>query len=181
MAKTNFLIQRPLKDRTFLQKRFGKVRQYTDVATLAAKAERVDDPKFIEESHGTAGKMFSAAYGIADGEFNNQISAVSQRAFGTQIFIHHGRSAALDKITAHHNNAVICIGKLFCSSDVISMSVMKRIVFRNDSDRFHGFLISPETTYIPAFSLPQCEGFVLFFLENRSENYLSMKAELGIM
>ena len=151
MSQTKLAIQCFLEYAAFMEQLPGKAHEYVNFAAFAAETERVNNAQLIEKQNRAAGKIFRAAQRIADGQLQHHIRSVSQRTFSAQIFIHHGRCAALDKITAHDDDTVVCARKLFCLFDVIGVSVMERIVFRNNADCFHRFSVSPEATYFPRF------------------------------
>ena len=124
----------------FLQKAVSELHQKLDIATFAPEADAVDDAETVEQGDRAGCKVFCAAERIVHGQLQHQIRAAVQGGLRTRVLIHQGRRAALDEITAHHNDTVIGSGQFLCPGDMIGMTVVKGIVFCNDSDCFHAWL-----------------------------------------
>ncbi len=133
----------------------GEFRQHRDVSAFAAETKGVHDAQPVKQGNGSRGKIFRAAECIINRQLQHEIGSVLKRGLRAQIFVGHGRCAALHEVSAHGNDAVVGTGHFFCFGDLMGMSVVKWIVLCDDtccshsrspllylkSHAFNGFLI----------------------------------------
>ncbi len=137
MAVAQALVKCLFEDFIFVKKKPGKSREQFHIPTFTSKTQIIHNTQFVKKRYGAAGKVFGTAKCIVGRQFQYQICTVHEGNPGTEIFIHHGRCAALYKIAAHNDNTIVCPSELFCLPDMIGVSVVKRIIFRNNTYSFH--------------------------------------------
>ena len=115
------------------------MRKFLDIAAFTAKAEGRDTAKVIENGNSAPGKQFCASTGEKNRELQNEGCTARKGSFGTQMFWGNGRGAALDEVTAHKDDSCVCTCLSECLFYMILMSVVKWIIFCNDTDCFHTF------------------------------------------
>ena len=106
------------------------------IAAFRPKADAVNISMF-EDIDTSFRKLGSALCGVEIGEFNDDISAVSDCCFSPFPFINDSGFSALYKIAAHDCND--CIGTAHFSGflNLECMAVVKWIVFCNNSASMH--------------------------------------------
>ena len=108
------------------------------VTALAAEGERVNNPGRAEKSHAAAGKPFGRGKAPRQRQFEHERHAAAHRAFRAGEFIIRGRLAALHEVAGHYrHNGCIRPADFANFSYLILVPAVKRVVFRNDADRFH--------------------------------------------
>ena len=80
--------------------------------------------------------MFRACERIVERELQDEVRALRERHSGAGKLVADCGRAALDKVTAHDNDQVVCAGSLFCLAQKITVSVMQWIEFRDDAECF---------------------------------------------
>src|SRR5690606_38597503 len=82
-------------------------------------------------------KIGSLSCSVDVRKFDNKVDAVLKRHFATRPFIDKSRFAALKKLPAHDSDDDIRPGFFSCLLGMVKMSVMKWIVFNNNTCSFH--------------------------------------------
>ena len=70
-------------------------------------------------------------------KLKDQINAAPHCIFRSAPLINDRRLTALREMTGHDGDHDIASGLLFCFFDLVNMTFMKRIVFRDNSAGFH--------------------------------------------
>jgi hypothetical protein len=115
----------------------GNLIERAKVGRFTTKREVGDNTGSREGAHAARGKPFRRGDGVYARQFEHNVRAARQRPGRAGIFIGTGGFAPLNKVAAHHDNAVIRPGKRTRALQMVDMPVMQRIVLRNDSDYSH--------------------------------------------
>ena len=139
------------------------------IARLTSKAKCVCAAQFLQHRHRSPGKGLRAAGGIGYRQLQHQIRAGTERHLRSQIFVCQSRTSPLYEIAAHDNDSKISPGKLLRFPKLISVSLMKWVVFCYDSDRLQRFLSS--------HVLYKIQNILCFFQLIRSLDFLRTEAD----
>lgn len=107
------------------------------VSVFTAKAEKIDTAKRSKKRYRPACKMLRTAERKVTRKLQHKVRAAKKRQLRTVVLIENGRCAALDEIAAHNHDKIVCPGQLPGFCQLISMAVMKRIIFCNDCGNGH--------------------------------------------
>ena len=107
------------------------------VSIFTAKAEKIDTAKRSKKRYRPACKMLRTAERKVTRKLQHKVRAAKKRQLRTVVLIENGRCAALDEIAAHNYDKIVCPGQLPGFCQLISMAVMKRIIFCNDCGNGH--------------------------------------------
>ena len=109
-----------------------------EIAALAAERKRADNPRRAEQPDAAAGEPFGGGQAPGKRQLNYERYAAAHRGFRAGKFIVGGRLTALHKIAGHYrDDGRIRAAAFTYFSYLVLVSAVKRIVFRNDTDRFH--------------------------------------------
>ena len=128
----------------------GNGRKPGNIVAFAAEAEGSHGSQLIQKRNGSCGKVFGTSYGVEKRQFQHKVRAVVQAGFGAYIFIRHCRRSSLHEIAADNCNHIIRVRYAAGFFQMIFMSVMKRIIFGNNSCNSHRI---PQTAWQPAFRI----------------------------
>ena len=109
--------------------------------SFTAIAERVNDACFSEKLYASGSKIFRGSGRPYSRKFEYQIGTAEKCHAGARVFVGNGRNTALHKISAHGNDHKICSCKVAYGFHLILVSVVKRIVFDDNSCCFHVCLL----------------------------------------
>ena len=108
-----------------------------DIGVFSAVGEHVDTAKPRKSTDTGAGKILGACGGPVHGKLQNKIRAAAESRFGAKVLVGYCRVPALHKIPAHHDDNRVTSRAQTRLREMISMSVVKRVVLRNDTGDFH--------------------------------------------
>ena len=109
-----------------------------EIAALAAEGECVDNARCSEQPHAAAGEALGRGKTPRQRQLDHERHAAAHRSFRAGEFIVRGRLAALHKIAGHdRGDGRFRAEDLAYFPYLVPVSAVKRIVFRNDPDRFH--------------------------------------------
>ena len=98
----------------------------------------MDAPICVQQRDRAARKTFGGAERRRARQLEYEVRAAPDRRFCAGVLVEHGEVAALHEISAHHADDDGVSAETFArAADVKHMAAVKRIVFRNDPDRFH--------------------------------------------
>ena len=112
------------------------------IAAFASKTKFIYAPKSIQKTYAACGKALRTGSGNLDGKLQDKIGTAKKSHLRPEIFFHKRRCASLHKISAHGDNDIIAVCFLFYFCYLISMSIVKWIVFCNNACNFHGMILS---------------------------------------
>ena len=108
------------------------------VFSSAAEGECVDNARCTEQPHAAAGEALGRGKTPRQRQLDHERHAAAHRSFRAGELIIRGRLAALHKIAGHdRGDGRFCAADLAYFPYLVPVSAVKRIVFRNDPDRFH--------------------------------------------
>ena len=108
------------------------------ITALAAEGERVDNAGRAEQAHAAARKALSRRKAPGKRQLDHERHAAAHGSCRAGEFIVRGRRAALHKITGHDRNDRRIRPADFTNFPyLVLVSAVKRVIFRNDADRFH--------------------------------------------
>ncbi|MNI37797.1 hypothetical protein D3C73_919110 [compost metagenome] len=100
---------------------------------LAAKAQVRCDACCFQQCSGAVGEPFGWLHSIRDRKLKYKIYTKLQRHFSTSPFTYNGGFSPLEKVPAHDCDDGISLSRFFCFGKVIGMTIMKRIIFYNQT------------------------------------------------
>ena len=133
-----------------MEQNVGKFQKRRRIAMFAAETEIVHTAKCIQKRYRPACKMLRTAECKVAGKLQYKICSAEKRQFRADMLIENGRCAALDEIAAHNHDKIVRPGQLPGFCQLISMAVVKRIIFCNDCGNGHKtYLLSKKNSTIP--------------------------------
>ena len=113
----------------------GGLSQRLQLPRFAAKGEHIHHPAGVQNLHAAPGKGLRRGDSPQGGELQHQVGAPQQGQPGPGPFVRNGALRPLDPVAAHHGYH----GALRAQSgpglgDVIGVTGMEGVIFRNDSD-----------------------------------------------
>ena len=104
---------------------------------FTAETERIN-LQLLQAKNRSIGKNRRTVAGPWERELNQQVNTGIKSHPGSEPFIKKSRFAALQKMSAHHRHTDIGFGLQSALLQMIEMTIVKRIIFRNQPYRFHG-------------------------------------------
>ena len=104
---------------------------------LAAEEKLIYHTQRIQRADSAEGKSFRAGSGGQDREFNDKVGAAGEGHVRTALLMKNSGNTSLGKISTHDHHDGVRTELLLGAGDLVGMSVVKRVVFRDDSDDIH--------------------------------------------
>ena len=108
-----------------------------NVAAFAAEAEHIHAAEAVEQWDSAVGKALSKGCAPKRRQFYNEIDAVFDSHFRSRPFWDESRFTSLNIVRAHNGDDMCPFAELLAFFDLISMTVVEGVVFRDDPCDFH--------------------------------------------
>lgn len=130
-------VERAAKGGRFVHQHVAETIELLHIRLFTAESEVRDDATAQQCADAPECKAFGARNGVDTGQLQHQIRAALDSPRRARILVHARDFTALDEIAGQDDNAIVRAALCLGAFQMIDMSIVQRIVFRNDADNSH--------------------------------------------